>query len=674
MKSILNNPYRILGLHAGATTGERRAKINRLRMYLNAGEEPPGEDDYSFPVLETLSRTIGSVNASASKIDLDSDRMDAALFWFYTANSVSDEAAFAALANNDIEGAVGIWSKLASGNVTGQNYSAFQNLSTLLLCRSFQMKSSNVDTFKQGLKLKLQFLESEYREDFVRKVTDVTFMVTKVQLESYFLRTLLRDVKDAKHRSITVYTMIEALESLTFGAKNDFKAEVLNELVFDIKQKMKDAARETGNNPKDAGGYINSLCDDVSNNLEKLKEINALTNTVADSIADEVLNCAIDCRNAMLDQIVKLLKKYEKRSQTVAEANDLLDEAKPVFEALEYNGRKEGVVAILIRKVQSIASGNTVKQRCDENLESLQTYYSKASDAIAVRARNMLFTDVQNTVRLYGQAVTSVMKLMEAFKVMRKIEVMVLSSEVRAVLDETIKQLGGSPVYGIYEQAMQLLYMEWASTIEQANSLLKKASPVLEKLKNAVQTADLHSDASSRIASKAMDMANEYIIEVLQEKRKDTKAYITLAGKLAKEAGALMEKINKMDIIKGNVALEKQKKMNTLIDELRRTGRTPVSKQYTEICGFIKVRGGAWWATIKYFVYVTLIAFGALVLLESQWHALSEPSDGKFMRGLPYFVVMMWFFFAVYGIVSVVISHYRFAYGKKTLKTRARKK
>ncbi|MDR1859745.1 MAG: hypothetical protein LBR06_02330 [Bacteroidales bacterium] len=48
MDIILNNPYRILGVLAGASAKEVTRQTNRLCKYLAAEQEPPA-DDYSVP-------------------------------------------------------------------------------------------------------------------------------------------------------------------------------------------------------------------------------------------------------------------------------------------------------------------------------------------------------------------------------------------------------------------------------------------------------------------------------------------------------------------------------------------------------------------------------------------------------------------------------------------------
>lgn len=161
MQLIENNPYRILGLLAGVTVREETRQAKRLIHYIESTEIPP--DNYSFPKLGKLNRTNNNVNEAISKLNLDRDRMNAALFWFQIDNIITDEPAFDLLKEGKVKLAVSIWSKLVNGKaINKKNSSAFQNLSTLLL--NFAVKDGFIreDILAKGVRLKLKYLESEF--------------------------------------------------------------------------------------------------------------------------------------------------------------------------------------------------------------------------------------------------------------------------------------------------------------------------------------------------------------------------------------------------------------------------------------------------------------------------------------------------------------------------------
>ena len=199
MNIVLQNPYRTLGLLVGESATKLNRHRTRIPNYLIAGNDIPIEfTEYSFEALGNLDRTIESLTDAASKINLDTDKMNAALFWFYKGNSISDEPSFEALKEGDIDQAINIWSKLTSNKeVTQRNASAYNNLSTLYL--SFINNSGNSYLIKQKLEnaitLKLKLLESEFIKDFKALATDETFKITNKQLQLNFLNALFSEIE-----------------------------------------------------------------------------------------------------------------------------------------------------------------------------------------------------------------------------------------------------------------------------------------------------------------------------------------------------------------------------------------------------------------------------------------------------------------------------------------------
>ncbi|MEI2822807.1 MAG: hypothetical protein V9F02_05195 [Chitinophagaceae bacterium] len=184
MNIIQRNPYRIVGLLVGATAAEQRRQITRLQRFLEADQEP--EDDFSFPTLGHIHRTLESVNEAASKLNLDSDKMSSALFWFYKGNPITDEPAFDAIKEADLDQVISIWTKLTSnGEVSQRNASAFSNLGTLYLSGILEGTNTNEALLEQGISLKLKFLESDFIKDFKALATDETYKTTKKELTTF---------------------------------------------------------------------------------------------------------------------------------------------------------------------------------------------------------------------------------------------------------------------------------------------------------------------------------------------------------------------------------------------------------------------------------------------------------------------------------------------------------
>ena len=339
MNLVLNNPYRTVGLLVGAKAAEQTRQINRLKMYLEAEQEP--QEDFSFPALGNIHRTAEKVSEAASKLNLDCDKMNAALFWFYKGNPITDEPAFDALKDGNIDDAISIWTKLTKDKeVDNRNASAFQNLSTLVLNFSFAERKEEL--LEIGILRKLKFLESDFVKDFKAIATDETFKTTKRDIQLTFLTSVQAELE--KHGGITTEKFIRIINKLTFTAKDDFLKVYVQTPIGQIERKIEEAKTKRKTNKSGATIAGKVLFEQTSANLVLLKSILGTSNikyaSVSDKVSDEILQCGIE------------YFLFYRDSDTDPGSNSME----------------------LFRKAKAMAIGNIAKQRCDENTMNLQEW------------------------------------------------------------------------------------------------------------------------------------------------------------------------------------------------------------------------------------------------------------------------------------------------------------
>lgn len=342
MNIVLQNPYRTLGLLVGESATKLNRHRTRIPNYLIAGNDIPTEfTEYSFEALGNLDRTIESLTDAASKINLDADKMNAALFWFYKGNSISDEPSFEALKEGDIDQAINIWSKLTSNKeVTQRNASAYNNLSTLYL--SSINNSGNSYLIKQKLEnaiiLKLKLLESEFIKDFKALATDETFKITNKQLQLNFLNALFSEIE--KNDSIEVQEFIDIVNKEEFTSKDEFLSMLIQKPIQQIEKEIEIAEKERKSNKTNGIDIGKKLIKQVENNYQLLQSFLNINNlkfiSISDKIADEILNCGIGYFN------------YYIESEFIYPGVETLD---------------------LCKQAEKYALGNVVKLRYKENIE-----------------------------------------------------------------------------------------------------------------------------------------------------------------------------------------------------------------------------------------------------------------------------------------------------------------
>jgi hypothetical protein len=341
MQTITNNPYRITGLLVGATAREQERQIRRLKQFIEAEQE--SEDDFSFPILGNLQRTLDKVTDAASKLNLDADKMNAALFWFYKGNPITDEPAFDAIKEADLDQVLNIWSKLiANGDVSQRNASAYSNLGTLYLSGILEGTNTYEALLEQGISLKLKFLESDFIKDFKALATDETYKTTNKELQLLFLNQVQAEIE--KSEVITSNILLDILTKQEFSAKEDFLKGFVQKPIEQIEKKIEESKTKRKANKANAIKAANSLLSETKELIKQLKSILGTSNIKYSSIADKL---AIEFFACGRDYFM-----HYKETDT-----DPSDAAMKLF-----------------KNAKSYAVGNIAKQQIDENIKDLEEW------------------------------------------------------------------------------------------------------------------------------------------------------------------------------------------------------------------------------------------------------------------------------------------------------------
>lgn len=379
MNLIKNNPYRTVGLLVGATAKEQTKQISRLKKYIEAEQDP--QDDFSFPALGEFHRTIDSVEEAASKLNLDNDKINAALFWFWNGNPITDEAAFENLKSGDIEAAYEIWDKLITKTdeegkrfwkpVTEKNYSAFHNCSVLNIIRS----NGNLHN---AIVASLYFLESDLVNKFVSSVADETHKTSKKELQLIFLNQLHSDLEANKKASLPKF--LEILNKQEFVAKQDFMKGFVQKPIEQIEHKIETAKNKRKASKADGAKAGQELYTGTASDLTQLKSIVGATDlkytSISDKVANEILQCSIDYFNDSQEKdsssdYAETAMKLAKQADSLAIGKLTKDRVKDSIETLAEMKDRELSEAIAV--LQSIkAAYEEACRQIDKQVDELQ--------------------------------------------------------------------------------------------------------------------------------------------------------------------------------------------------------------------------------------------------------------------------------------------------------------
>lgn len=106
MELVVDNPFRVLGLPATATSREISKRVSDLETFAELGKTKKYDAD--IPSIGTVERTVAAVKAAAQKIEQAESKLFHSFFWFRSGHE-DDAKALAALAAGDYGQALATW-------------------------------------------------------------------------------------------------------------------------------------------------------------------------------------------------------------------------------------------------------------------------------------------------------------------------------------------------------------------------------------------------------------------------------------------------------------------------------------------------------------------------------------------------------------------------------------
>lgn len=313
MKQVKQNPYRLLGIYANATTKERLANQSRLQAFLKIGKS------VSFPLdltsyLGEVERSEAVIATASANLTLPQDQIRYAQFWFVRDTPI-DTVAFNHLESGDLAQAVEIWEQR-------ETPSSLQNL---IICSLIREEYAEALSYAERL-----YGDSEAVSHFVALIVGDEAGIESDHIGFDFLDALCEELGGSK-----------LLPLVSSSAWQDYlKERIVPPLISAIKGAIEGAQKERKADKSRGASAGYTLYKKSKSPLAKLKRLLSTSNTqyqmIADELGLEILQCSIDYYN---------------------DADDI--------EAARETAR-------LARYASSIVVGKLAKDRCQENLQTIE--------------------------------------------------------------------------------------------------------------------------------------------------------------------------------------------------------------------------------------------------------------------------------------------------------------
>ena len=314
MKQVKQNPYRLLGIYANATTKERLANQSRLQAFLKVGKAVSFSLDLTS-YLGEVERSEAIIATASAHLTLPQDQIRYAQFWFVRDTPI-DTIAFNHLESGDLVKAVEIWEQR-------ETPSSLQNL---IICNLI-------------------------REEYAEALSYAERLYGDREAVSHFVALIVGDEAGIEFDHIG-FDLLDALCEELGGSRllplvsspawqEHLKEHTVAPLISAIQEAVEVAQKERKANNSRGASAGNTLYKKSKSPLAKLKELLSTSDTqyqlIADKLGLEILQCSIDYYN---------------------DADDDIEAAKET--------------ARLARYASSIVVGKLAKDRCQENLQIIE--------------------------------------------------------------------------------------------------------------------------------------------------------------------------------------------------------------------------------------------------------------------------------------------------------------
>lgn len=465
MQQIINNPYRLFGLPVGASASLQNRHITRLPHFIEVGNDIPEEFSINaFVSLGNINRTIENLNEAASKLNLFNDKMNAALFWFWNGSPISDEAAFDALKEGDVDAAYQIWDNLITETnehgkrfwkpVSEKNYSAFHN------CFVINMLKTN-GNLHNAVVANIYFLESDLIVKFIKVVGDETDKPSKKELQLLFLNQLFLEKKD----KLTQNEIIEIITQQEFSAKDDFLKGFVQKPFEQIEKKIEESKTKRKANKANGVSIGKTLLEQTAENLKQLKSILGASSvkysSIADKVANEILQCSIDFFNHYQEiesdiDYFESAWKLTKSTEGIAISKLTKDRILDSLNSLEEMKAKEILQAIqLLQSIKNAYEENkkNIKQQVKELEETdIEIRLGRKSinhSAVEDNIKNSINWQKVNELLATSLSDNNLRKIKESENIKNKIEFLELANWLK---ENSLKSSTISTIINKYKQ------------------------------------------------------------------------------------------------------------------------------------------------------------------------------------------------------------------------------
>ena len=329
-----SNPYRFLGVNSNSGIKNIQKNLSKIKAYSKIGKHLSLPYELSYFNLQKIDRSESLIKEAENKILLDPNKVKYSLFWFSEANSI-DKIALENLNKGNFEKSETIWRKVIKNNsISKSNFSAYNNLSTLLFLRSlsnekndkFENSKTSIPLIKEALKLKSELIFSDHLFDLSSLITGNENVTNKENILDFFNENISQ-LFNANFSSIEISNIIKDSNN---ELSQSFNFSLISEPLDSLNILINDSNNLLNDNHSNGMKIGKDLIKNSVSQLKLLKDILGTNDikyqSISDKLANQILQCGILYFNKTADDqdymsSYKYAKSISFKDSTIERAN-----------------------------------------------------------------------------------------------------------------------------------------------------------------------------------------------------------------------------------------------------------------------------------------------------------------------------------------------------------------
>lgn len=329
-----SNPYRFLGVNSNSGIKNIQKNLSKIKAYSKIGKHLSLPYELSYFNLQKIDRSESLIKEAENKILLDPNKVKYSLFWFSEANSI-DKIALENLNKGNFEKSETIWRKVIKNNsISKSNFSAYNNLSTLLFLRSlsnekndkFENSKTSIPLIKEALKLKSELIFSDHLYDLSGLITGNENATNKENILEFFNENISQ-LFNTNFSSIEISNIIKDSNN---ELSQSFNFSLISEPLDSLNVLINDSNNQLNDNHSNGIEIGKDLIKNSVSQLKLLKDILGTNDikyqSISDKLANQILQCGILYFNKTADDqdymsSYKYAKSISFKDSTIERAN-----------------------------------------------------------------------------------------------------------------------------------------------------------------------------------------------------------------------------------------------------------------------------------------------------------------------------------------------------------------